>query len=370
MAYSLSQGKPLPDVNTTTSQTTDAPAEYDTYLSDLAKSGTTAMGLDPTKMVAGFDALQTEGIKDAQTAADSYSTGLKSATDTADTVAKGVGSSEINNFMNPYTSGVVDEMGRLTNQNIQRNIIPGLKGAFVNTGSLGSQRFANATGQTLADLQSTLTGQQTGALQKGYSDAVNYALQNAGLLNTAANTQGNLAKMTQDLGLTGANAKINAGALEQKQKQAVIDAPLKTATNASNLLRGLTIPTSTTQKYTGPMPGAYSASPLQQIVGMASLFAGNASAAKGFEDFVKKYFPGGTGTATGTPAATVTNPGSAVGTPTDDDGNINDGYVKNADGSYTWVGVAPNPPPYVEDGSTVTPPADSPATDDGTDYGT
>jgi hypothetical protein len=293
----LTQGSALPDVKTTTQQTTTAPGYYTSYLSDVAKAGSNALATDPTKMVAGFSDLTKSGISDVTPAADSYQTGIANATNTANTVAGGLNANNINNLMNPYTAGVVDEMGRLQQKNINSTIIPGLKGAFASTGGSGSSRFANATGQTLADMQANLTGQQTGALQKGYSEALGAALQNLSLQNQAAQTQGTLAGQEQKLGLTGAEAKINAGNLEQNLEQAKIDAPLKTAMNASSLMKGYTVPTSTVQNYTGPMPGAYAPSTLQQIAGLATLFAsgaGGTSPIKGVTDWIKANIPGST----------------------------------------------------------------------------
>jgi hypothetical protein len=281
----LGQGSALPDVSTTTTQTTSAPDYYTGYLSDLAKAGTTATSMDPSKMVAGFSDLQKSGLAAVPGAADAYKPGLTAAEQTAAGVAGGLTPERIQALMNPYTSGVVDEMGRLQQQNIQRNLMPALKAGFVGTGGMGSQRYANALGQASGDWQANLLGAQTGALQKGYADAVNAALQNLQIQNQAATTQGNLAGKEQELGLAGAEAQMNAGAKEQALEQAKIEAPLKMATNASALFRGLNVPTSTTQKYTGPMPGAYGASPLQQIAGLGALFAsgaGGTSAMSGF----------------------------------------------------------------------------------------
>ena len=47
--------------------------------------------------------------------------------------------------------------------------------------------------------------------------------------------------------------------------------PMQVANQQAALLRGYTIPTSTSSTYTGPIPGAYSASPLSQIAGVGSL---------------------------------------------------------------------------------------------------
>jgi hypothetical protein len=177
----------------------------------------------------------------------------------------------IQSFMNPYTSNVVDEMGRLQQQNVQRNIMPSLKAGFVGTGGLGGQRYANAMGQTAADLQSTLTGQQYGALSSGYKDALQAAYNQANLQNQVAQTQGTLAEREQTLGLTGAGALTKSGAEQQAYQQSIIDAPLKTAANAAALMKGYTIPTTSTETYKGPMPGAYGASPLSQMIGLGSL---------------------------------------------------------------------------------------------------
>jgi hypothetical protein len=176
--------------------------------------------------------------------------------------------------MNPYTTNVVDEMARLQQQNIQRNVMPQLKAGFVSTGGLGSQRYAGAMGQTLADMQSNLTGQQYGALNTGYNAAVTAAMNNAQLQNQAARTQGDLATSEQSLGLTGAGALTKAGAEQQAYQQALLDAPLKTATTAAQLMRGYTVPGSSTAATTGPeTTNYYQGSPLAQTLGVASQIA-------------------------------------------------------------------------------------------------
>jgi hypothetical protein len=229
--------------------------------------------------------LQTKGFEGVQPAAEAYKTGLGKAQTTADTAAGGLTADNINALMNPYTTNVVDEMERLQQQNIQRNVLPMLKAGFVGSGGLGSTRYANALGQTAADAQANLLGAQTGALSQGYKDAVQAALQQAQIQNQAAMTQGQLANIEATAGQTGLKTAMDLGAQEQAQRQAVINAPLTTATNAAQLLRGYTVPTSTAQEYKGPLPGAYSASPLQQIAGLGALFASGAGGKSPFEGF-------------------------------------------------------------------------------------
>jgi hypothetical protein len=282
------QGSALPDINETETTKTKAPDYFTDYLTNVADVGSGALGtVDPvtglvtkqktaTDLIAPLDALQIKGYGLVETAADAYKTGLKNAQTTA-TNAEGVSSGDISKFLNPYTQNVVNEMGRLQNQNVQRNLMPQLKGQFVGTGGLGGQRYANALGQTASDLQTNLTGQQYGALSSGYKSALEAAMQEAQLQNQVAQTQGTLAGKEQELGLTGAGAMTKAGAEQQAYAQAKLDAPLKNATNVAALLRGYQMPTTVTRDFKGPKAGTYGLSPLSQLTGITTLLGSGLS---------------------------------------------------------------------------------------------
>ncbi len=267
----ITQGSPLPDITQTTTRSDTAPDYYTQYLSQLSSAGQTAMGRSPTEMVAGLTPQQLTGYQQVGEVAGAYKPGLEAAGESAAKAAAGITPERISGLMNPYTSQVVDEMARLSQQNLQRNVLPTLKAGFVGTGGLGGQRYAGALGQALADTQSNLTGQQFGALSKGYSEALKAALDEAQLSNEAAKTQNLLAKSEQELGLTGAGALTKAGAEQQAYQQSLLDAPLKTATGAQALLRGFTIPTTQTEKFVGPKAGSYQTSDLAQIMGVLNM---------------------------------------------------------------------------------------------------
>ncbi len=331
------QGTIAPDVNTTKTVGTSAPEFYTDYLSGLAGAGTTALDRPASEMVAPLTAMQTAGYAAVPEAATSYQPQLGAAQATAGTAAAGATPESIQGFMNPYTSNVVDEMARLSQQNVQRNLLPSLKAGFVGSGNLGSQRYAGALGQSMADVQQNLTGQQYGALSTGYNKAVEAALQQARDQSAAARTQGDLAKSEQEMGLTGAGAMTKSGAEQQAFQQAQIDAPLKTATNVSGLMRGMEIPKSTTETYKGPMAGVYGTSPLSQIAGLGTLFAsgtGGTSAVTGVGNFLKGLGIGGTGGTTGGGGTTVGD-GSTGG---DDLGGGNF-QIDPVTGQYYEVGV-------------------------------
>jgi hypothetical protein len=258
-----------PEVTTKDTTATTSPDYYTNLMSGLSTAGIQAMA-NPNQ-VAPLTAMQTKGYEAVPTAANAYKPGLSAAEQTASTAAAGA-APQISAFMNPYTTNVVDEMARLQQQNVQRNLMPQLKAGFVGSGALGSQRYANAMGQTMSDLQSNLTGQQYGALSAGYKSAVDQAIQNAQLQTQAGQLQGNLAEKEQSLGLTGAGALTKAGAEQQAYQQSLIDAPLKTATNASALLRGYQAPSTVTNTKIGPLSSAYyQASPLSQTLGAGAL---------------------------------------------------------------------------------------------------
>jgi hypothetical protein len=270
-------GTIAPSVDTTKTTGTTAPSYYTNYLTDIAKAGQTAVGMPANNMVSPLTAMQTQGYAAVPGAATAYQPQLNAAEATAGDVAAGITPDKINQFMNPYTHNVVDEMARLQQQNIQRNVMPQMKAGFVGSGGLGGQRYANATGQTMADMQSNLTGQQYGALSSGYQSAVTNALNEGQMQNQAGQLQSTLAGQEQNLGLTGAGAMTKAGAEQQAFEQAKIDAPLKQATNAAALMRGYQIPTSATETFHGPIAGTYGLSPLSQVTGLGALIGSGMS---------------------------------------------------------------------------------------------
>jgi hypothetical protein len=273
----FTQGDPLPNITQTTTTADTAPKYYTDYLSNLADVAKTATGKTAAESVAGYDPLQTQGYGALPGAVTAGASGLDAAGLTAAEAAKGIQPDRIQALMNPYTQNVVDEMARLSQQNMQQNLLPGMKAGFVGTGGLGSQRYANALGQSMADTQSSLTGQQYGALSKGYSEALKGALDEATLRNNAALAQQKIADAEQLQGITGAQALTKAGAERQGYEQSLLDAPLKTATTASNLLKGYTQPQTRTETFVGPKAGLYQLSDLEKVAGTLSTLGGIAS---------------------------------------------------------------------------------------------
>ena len=264
----LFQGSALPNVSTTQTQQTTAPDYYSNYLSNLASQGQTAA---QNAQYVGPTGLQNQAFSQVAQNVGNYQPYLNQAASLTGQAAQGP---DVNQFMNPYTQDVVNQIGVLGQRNIQENLAPQATAGAVGTGQFGSQRGAQVLGNTLRDAATNITAQQQQALQQGYTQALQ-AAQNQQQLGLSAGSQlANLAGQQQNLGLQDVNALSTLGAQQQQIAQNQQLFPLQNLTTESNIMKGLTVPTGVSSQYSGPMPGAYQASPLQQIAGLGSTLQG------------------------------------------------------------------------------------------------
>jgi len=264
----LFQGSALPNVSTTQTQATTAPDYYTNYLSNLASQGQQA---GAGAQYVGATGLQNQAFQNVAQNVGNYQPALNQAQNLTTQAAQGP---NINQFMNPYTQDVVNQIGVLGQRNIQENLAPNATAGAVGTGQFGSQRGAQVLGNTLRDAATNITAQQQAALQQGYTQALQ-AAQNQQQLGLSAGAQmGNLAGQQQNLGLNDVNALATLGGQQQQIGQNQQLFPLQALTAESGILKGLTVPTSVSSQYSGPVPGVYAPSPLQQIAGLGSVLGG------------------------------------------------------------------------------------------------
>ena len=327
----LTQGSPLPNITTTQGQTTTAPSWYTDYLSNIAQQGTAG---GAGAQFAGATPLQQQAFQQTAANVGSYQPALSGAINLANQAGQYDVAQAAGNFMNPYTQNVVDSLQQLGLRNIQQNLAPGATAAAVGSGQFGSKRGAEVLGQAINTGLQNLNAAQAQALQTGYSQALQAAQQQQAARLASAQQLGNLATTTQGLGLGDINALATIGAQEQQINQGQSLFPLQVAAQQAGLLRGYTIPTSVSSTYTGPIPGAYSASPLAQIAGIGSLMGavsntklGGAIGA-GLGNLWDYFAKGGTGTE-----------------PVLDFGNTTGNIIYDTEGGYTTSGgttVDPN----------------------------
>jgi len=286
---SLFQGEAPPNVQTTRETAAVAPQYLTDYLTQLAQQGQQSLGtLDPatgqyaaptqeqltsagTPYVAPLSQLQKDVAAYAPEALKRYQTPMDEALASGQAGA-GVDQADISKFYNPYEDAVVNDMATRSATNVQRNLMPQLKAGFVGYGGLGSQRYANALGQTMGDVNTTLLQEQNKAKMTGYQSALDAALREMTGQTQSAQALGTLGAQEQQAATTGLKTASDIGAIEQAQNQAVINAPTTMAGNVAQILRGYTYPTVTTEKTEGPA-SSYAPSIIQQIGGLGSLLA-------------------------------------------------------------------------------------------------
>ena len=264
----LFQGDPLPALTSTTQDQQTAPEFYTNYLQDIANLGQNAVQQGG---VAGFSPLQQQAFQMAPDLAFAGSGSMGAASQLLGEAGATTVPDVIADYMNPYTSNVVDEMGRLTNRNVQENILPNIGAAATGSGQFGSRRQAQITGQTLRDIQADLIGKQYGALNTGYQNAsataqtdLNRALQSGQAFERLGQSQ-------QGLGAAGLKTMSDYGGQQQAQGQRMLDYPMAQTQQFAKLLQGYQMPMGKTMQKT-ESPG-YSTSPLAQIGGLSSLVA-------------------------------------------------------------------------------------------------
>ena len=307
----LTQGAAMPNITTTQQQATGAPSWYTDYLQNIASKGSAAADsaqfVGPTAMQnQSYDLAQSnvgnwQPQLDAAKSAVNSSVGVNPLAVAQPWLNAGTNPTynTVDKYMSPYLNDVVSKIGDLAQTNFTKNVAPATTAGFVGSGQFGSQRGAQALGQTMADYNQQTTGKQLGALDAGYNSAMGYAGadatrnlqagQTAGTLETqrqsnlinAGQVGGVLAGDTQQFGLNDVNTLNTLGTQQQQIEQARQLFPLQMAQTQASLLQGAQIPTSSSSSYTGPIPGAYQTSPLSQIAGIGSLLYGAGNVASG-----------------------------------------------------------------------------------------
>jgi hypothetical protein len=123
---------------------------------------------------------------------------------------------QIKKYMSPYTTGVVDEMRRLSNRNLMQSTLPGVNTTFAGAGQFGSTRNADFTNQAIQNENYNLLGQQAKALESGYNSALDeYRTWHQNALGNAA--------AGASLGSTASNNLNAVGTQNQNQTQRSYD---------------------------------------------------------------------------------------------------------------------------------------------------
>ena len=282
---------PAPKPVTLSGTTSTAAPQYLTdYLTQLAQTG--QQQLQPGgQMVAGLPQNLQDLYSGAQGTLNRYQAPMDQSLTTLQGASQGVTGEDISRFNDPYQQQVIDEMARQSSQNVQRNLLPQLKSAFVGQGALGSQRYAGATGQALSDVQRDLLGAQAKFSSEGYKSALDAALKDRGYDIQAGQSLYGLGQAEAQAGSTSMKALGDIGTQELGYEQSKIEAPLTRAQNVAQIMRGYTYPTTVSESKQA-LPGSYAPSALQQIAGLGSLVGAASKGGLG-RDISDLFKPGG-----------------------------------------------------------------------------
>lgn len=333
----LTQGSPLPNITTTQGQTTTAPSWYTDYLSNLAGNVTNQTTGPNAAQYVGAQPLQQQAFQAAGALPGTYQPTVQQATGLASDVGNADVAGNVNRFMTPYTENVVNALGDLGQRNISQFLAPQATAASVGSGQFGSKRGAEVLGQAINSGLQNLNLNQSQALQTGYTQALSAAQQEQANKLGAASQLGNLATTGQNLSLADINALSTMGGQQQTIAQNEQLFPLQTLNTGAAALRGYQVPTSVNSTYNGPIPGAYSASPLQQIAGIGALLSGASTSANGTPTSFGNWL-GNQLTSAGSGISNMLGGGSST-TPEllggGGTGTTGGGITTNPDGSYT-----------------------------------
>lgn len=235
--------------------TQQAAGAYQPALS-AATAGTQAAMAQPGGVTAAQPYFSQAGGMSGVTAAQPYMAAASGNT------------ANVGEYMNPYTSDIVNRIGELGGRNLSENLLPALTSKYISAGQLGfgprggsvaPSGMMTDTARALRDVNADILAQQSAALQSGYTQAqqakaadlarqanlattagsLTQAQQrtladigtNVGNLTgadisrslTGAGQLGELAGLAQQYGLTGANAVTGVGAQQQAQGQKNLD---------------------------------------------------------------------------------------------------------------------------------------------------
>jgi len=103
----------------------------------------------------------------------------------------------IGDYMNPYTTNVVNRIGELAGRNLSENLMPAIGDTFTRAGQFGGSRQQEMTGRALRDTQESALAAQQQALQQGYGQSMASAQTDLARQAQLGQTAGGLAAQQQ-----------------------------------------------------------------------------------------------------------------------------------------------------------------------------
>ena len=216
---SLGKGSNTTSTQSSTTPNPQAAALYQQILQNAQGVAATPYQAYTGQLTAPVNAQQQLGIGNINANAGAAQPYLTQAAGLAGKAAQPIGAAQIQQYQSPYTQQVIDAtQAQFNNQNAQQQ--QQLTGNEIAQGALGGNRAGVAQGILGGQQQLAQAPVIAGLYNQGYNQAVSTAenQQQAGL--AGAYGLSNIGSALQNTGLSGANAQIGAGTLEQQTQQA------------------------------------------------------------------------------------------------------------------------------------------------------
>lgn len=272
-----------PTVTSTDTTSSQWPSWYQSWVNSLLSKGSAVVD-EPYQpftgpRIAPTSADQTSAYNLTRQGIGAYQPMVDTAGQYLTQAGAGFNEGEFDQYMNPYISGVVDQIAVRGARNLGENLLPQVNDSFIRAGQFGSSRNADFTNRALRDTQEAILAQQSQALAGGYNSAMDAYQRGTDQTLTAGQGLGSLAGSAQSLGLKDAAALQAIGQEQQGQTQRSLDTaygdfreqrdyPRNQAEWMSALVRGMNPPTSSTSTSTGPAQSSQLApSGLAQVAG-------------------------------------------------------------------------------------------------------
>jgi hypothetical protein len=185
------------------------------YYASMVNPNTGVVNGYTGQMTAGVDPLQQGALEQVPNAVGSWGNLFSQGNGmlnqaAANTSATGVWDpSKMQQHLNPYLSGTLNQIQSLGNQNLFENVLPGVNSTFAGNGQFGSTRNADFTNRAMRDNQQAISNAQGTAANQAYGQAATDYLNWDKSSQTANSTLANIGNNLVSNGMTGATQNWN-----------------------------------------------------------------------------------------------------------------------------------------------------------------
>ena len=119
--------------------------------------------------------------------------------------------SNIDQYMNPYQTNVMDALAQQGTRNLTENLLPGVSDSFIKAGQFGSRGMGEFGSRALRDTQESVLRQQAPMMQQGYAQAMQASAADKARQASLAGTVGSISGADLGRTLQGASQYANLG---------------------------------------------------------------------------------------------------------------------------------------------------------------